>query len=240
MDTVSTTRVRQSFVQSAAVALPPLESGDHLSQKEFHSRYEMMPEDATAELIGGIVYMQSALKRSHGRFHNLLMHWMGSYENYTWGVEAYDNTTTIMGDKSEPQPDGCLIISPERGGQMRFTEDDYLQGAPELIGEIASSSESIDMHGKKRDYELAGVKEYVVVALRAKKIHWFVNRGGAFIEVSCHGDGCYHSEAFPGLWLDTVAFLTLDRQQLLTALGVGLATEEHAQFVAKLRDHQSK
>jgi hypothetical protein len=39
--------------------LPPLVNGDHLDQKTFHERYEAMPPDVRAELIGGIVYMSS-------------------------------------------------------------------------------------------------------------------------------------------------------------------------------------
>lgn len=195
-----------------------------------------MPEDVKAELIGGVVYMQAALKRPHGRAHGLLTYWLRSYETETPGVEAYDNATTIMGDDSEPQPDACLIISPDKGGQMRFTEDEYLQGAPEFIGEIASSSESIDLHGKKLDYQRAGVREYMVVALRQKKIYWFVNREGSFAEVNCEPDGLYHSNSFPGLWLDPDAFLALDGKRLIDALGLGLKTHEHAEFAKKLNE----
>jgi hypothetical protein len=36
-------------------AVPPLENGDRLDQPTFHARYERMPEDFRAELIGGIV-----------------------------------------------------------------------------------------------------------------------------------------------------------------------------------------
>ena len=129
------------------------ETGDHLSQREFHTRYELMPESVKAELIGGIVYMQTSLKRSHGRSHSLLMHWLRYYEDETPGVECYDNATNILSDESEPQPDACLIIVPDKGGQSRFTPDDYLEGAPELVGGVASSLESIDLHSKKRDYE---------------------------------------------------------------------------------------
>lgn len=67
------------------------ETGDHLSQREFHTRYELMPESVKAELIGGIVYMQTSLKRSHGRSHSLLMHWLRYYEDETPGLECYDN-----------------------------------------------------------------------------------------------------------------------------------------------------
>src|SRR5438874_11663194 len=49
--------------------LPPLEQGDHLNQKTFHERYEAMPSHVRAELIGGVVFMPSPLKRPHGRMH---------------------------------------------------------------------------------------------------------------------------------------------------------------------------
>jgi Uma2 family endonuclease len=150
-----------------------LESGDHLDQPTFHARYTAAPEDVKAELIGGVVYMSAALRRPHGRSSGLLLHWLVAYEGETPGVEVYDNTTTILGEDSEPQPDACLIIQPECGGQMRVTEDDYLRGAPELVCEVASSTESYDLHSKKRDYERAGVREYLVIALRQQLLQEF-------------------------------------------------------------------
>ena len=48
-------------------AVAPLENGDHLDQKTFHARYEAMPEDCRAELIGGIVYMASPQKAPHSK-----------------------------------------------------------------------------------------------------------------------------------------------------------------------------
>jgi Uma2 family endonuclease len=218
----------------AGRGLPPLEPGDHLDQKTFHARYEAMPEDVKAELIGGVVYMTAAPRRSHGRCHSLLVHWLGTYEDSTPGVETYDNTTTIMADDSEPQPDACLIIHPDKGGQMRFTGDDYLEGAPEFVGEVASSTESYDLHSKKRDYQLAGVREYLVVALRQQRVFWFVHRDGMHAEAAPEADGCYHSEVFPGLWLDPEALLRLDGRRLMDVLRRGIATEEHANFVQRL------
>jgi Uma2 family endonuclease len=193
-----------------------------------------MPEDVKAELIGGIVFMPAALRRSHGRSSGLLIRWLGTYEDATPGVEVYDNTTTIMGQDSEPQPDACLIICPKHGGQMRYTEDDYLEGGPELIGEVASSTESYDLHSKKRDYERAGVKEYLVVALQQQKVFWFVNRAGKFEAKLPDADGIVRSEVYPGLWLDPQAFLELNGKRLLQVLQNGLATPEHATFVKQL------
>ena len=178
--------------------------------------------------------MQSSLKRAHGRSHSLLMHWLATYEDETPGVETYDNATTIMHGDSEPQPDGCLIITPECGGQTSFTPDDYLQGAPELIGEVASSTESIDLHAKKRDYERAGVKEYIVVALRQQRVVWFAHRHGRFEECAADTDGIHRSQIFPGLWLDPIALLALDGKQVLNVVRAGLATNEHNVFVQQL------
>src|SRR4051794_31403936 len=106
--------------------LPPLEPGDRLDQKTFHARYEAMPPDTRAELIGGTVYMPSPLKPRRGRMHSRVMGWLLDYEDATLGVETYDNTTAILGEESEPQPDAYLIINPESGGQMRYNDDEYL------------------------------------------------------------------------------------------------------------------
>jgi len=214
--------------------LPPLENGDRLDQPTFHARYEAMPANVRAELIGGIVYMSSQLKRPHGRYSVRVIHWLGEYETNTPGTEVLDNTTNILGPDSEPQPDGCLLILPECGGQTWEGKDGYLRGAPELIAEIGSSTESLDLHGKKTDYEKAGVREYLVVALRTHQVFWFVRRRGKFKEHAPGSDGIFRSETFPGLWLDPAALLRRDARRLLAVLRQGLASPEHATFVAKL------
>jgi Uma2 family endonuclease len=193
-----------------------------------------MPEDVRAELIGGIVYMSSPAKRDHGRYTTRVIGWLTDYEESTPGVEALDNTTNILGDDSEAQPDGCLFILPEKGGQTWENSRGYLCGPPELAAEIASSSEAIDLHAKKRDYEKAGVLEYLVVALRQEKVFWFRSRRGKFKEMSPGADGILRSEVFPGLWLDPAALLRRDTKRLAEVLRQGLASPEHAAFVKKL------
>jgi Uma2 family endonuclease len=220
--------------------LPPLQNGDHLDQETFHQRYEAMPPDVRAELIGGIVFMSSPQKPLHGRFHQKLTHWLGEYEDSTEGVEGFVNTTNVMGPDAEPQPDSCLLIVPECGGQTHVGPDGYLRGAPEWIGEISDSSESIDLQRKKIDYEKADVREYVVVAVRTRAVFWFIRRRGKFKEISPDADGILRSEVFPGLWLDPVAFLKRDSKRLLAVLRQGLASPEHAAFVAKLAAKKSK
>src|SRR6202011_2571692 len=112
------------------------------------------------------------------------------------------NSTDILGPENEPEPDACLLILPEHGGQTREDEEGYLKGAPELNAEVSWATESIDLHGKKRDYEKAGVREYVVVALRQNKVFWFVRRRRKLKDLAPGSDGIFRSEVFPGLWLD--------------------------------------
>jgi Uma2 family endonuclease len=234
MPHVAPARIEKKARNGARPAVPRLEIGDHLDQRTFHERYKAMPNDTRFELIGGIVYMASPLHPRHGRMHSLIVHWLGCYEDETPGVEGLDNTSSILGPRSEPQPDACLVILPGKGGQTWETSEGYLAGAPELIVEVASSTESIDLHKKKLDYEQAGVREYVVVAIRQNRVYWFVLRRNKYVELPVGRDGIYRSEMFAGLWLDAAALLHRNRKALRAALQQGLASREHASFVAKL------
>ncbi len=213
---------------------PPLENGDHLDQKTFHERYEAMPPNVRAELIGGIVYMSSPQKPRHGRYHFKLNRWLDEYEEATPGCEGYVNTTQILGNDAEPQPDACLLILPDFGGQTWTDKRGYMAGSPEWLGEISDSTESIDLHAKKKDYEDGGVREYMVAAVRTQQVFRFVRRRGKLKELEPGTDGIFRSEVFPGLWLDPDAFLKRNNKRLLAVLRQGLASPEHAAFVAKL------
>src|SRR5207244_12417420 len=131
------------------------------------------------------------------------------------GTSVPDNATAILGDDIEPQPDATLVIEPGSGGQSSVSEDGYATGPPELIVEVASSSESIDLHAKRRDYEQAGVLEYVVVVLRQRVVRWFVLQEGVYREAHAGEGGVFTSTVFPGLWLHVPALLQLDGQQVI-------------------------
>ena len=214
-------------------AKPTLEPGDHLDQKTFHELYEQTPQDVKAELIEGVVYMPSPLRVQHGDVHGDVMCWLKLYGAQTPAVRAVDNATTILGEFSEPQPDGSLLIRPEHGGQTRIDDKGYLVGAPELIGEVSLSSVAIDLHAKRRDYERAGVREYVVFILREYKVVWFVRGTSGFVPLDPGADGIFRSPLFGGLWLDADAVLRGETAQVQRVLHQGLASPEHAQFLQR-------
>jgi Uma2 family endonuclease len=119
-------------VTSHALTIPPLENGDKLTRHEFERRYHAMPNLKKAELIEGVVYLASPVRaKKHGKPHASIMGWLVAYAAATPGVEALDNTTVRLDADNEPQPDAILRI--EQGGQSRISEDDYVEGAPELL-----------------------------------------------------------------------------------------------------------
>jgi len=220
---------------SPASAVPPLEPGDRLTRDEFERRYEAMPELKKAELIEGVVYMPSPVRaRRHGRPHARIIGWLIYYEACTPGVEVADNATARLDLDNEPQPDGMLYIAPERGGQVRIGPEDYVEAAPELVVEVASSSVSFDLHTKLHVYRRSGVQEYIVWRVLDSRIDWFVLRGGVYEQLAADDHGVVRSERFPGLWLDAAALLQGDLAATLRTLDEGLATAEHAAFVAGL------
>ena len=212
-----------------------LENGDCLSRAEFERRYEAMPHVKKAELIEGIVYVPSPVRHSfHGRPHTHVITWLGQYEAHTPGVEASDNSTVRLDLDNEPQPDALLIIAPERGGQTRLSEDGYIEGAPELVVEVASSSASYDLHAKLRVYRRNGVREYVVWRVLDQQIDWFVLREGQYERLQPDAAGLWRSEGFPGLWLDPAALVRGEMATVLERGRQGLASPEHADFAAQL------
>jgi Uma2 family endonuclease len=214
--------------------LPALEPGDHLDQPTFHARYEASPAHVRAELIEGNVYMPSPVKLPHSDAHGETLHWLFTFRDATQGTRVCVTPTVVLGPRSEPEPDACLLLDPALGGKTTI-KDDYIAGPPELIVEIASSTEAIDLHAKKRDYERAGVREYLVVALRQRQVHWFSLRDGNYVNLEPSADGVLRSEMFPGLWLDAGALLARDSKRLLEVLRQGLDSAEHAAWAAKLR-----
>jgi Uma2 family endonuclease len=221
---------------STTTSVPLLAEGQRLSQAEFHRRYEAMPPETRAELVGGIVYMSSPMTADHGESTPDVTIWLGLYRRRTPGVRQADGATLMLGDYGEPQPDALLRIDPEHGGSCYANEENYLTGPPELIVEVAKSSRPIDLGAKRDDYERAGVREYVVVAITTDEIHWHVRRDDKLVRISPDADGIYRSSVFPGLWLDPGALLRGDLDGLIAMLERGLATSEHAAFVARLAD----
>jgi len=219
-------------VGSRAVA-PRLENGDRLTRAEFERRYLAMPDLKKAELIERMVHMPSPVSRPHATAHADLITWLGAYRAATPGTEIADNATVRLDLDNEPQPDVLLRILPQAGGQTRDSAEDYVEGAPELVAEIASSSASYDLHEKKRAYRRNRVREYLVWLVNEQRLEWWEWREGEYVSLPVER-GVIRSRVFPGLWLEVAALVEGRSADVLARLERGLKSEEHTAFAARL------
>jgi Uma2 family endonuclease len=201
----------------STTASPVLESGDRLARTDFHRRYCARPDIKKAELVEGVVYVASPLRfDAHSEPHADIMLWLGTYRVAHPGVRIGDNATVLLDANHEVQPVACLWRA-ERGGP-RITEEDYVEGAPQLIVEVAASSASYDLHDKMRAYRRNGVREYVVWRTLDGGIDWFRLNEGEYVRVEPDAQGVIESETFPGLRLNVPKMLAGDLAGVLAEL----------------------
>ncbi|KAM3109431.1 Uma2 family endonuclease [Phormidesmis sp. 146-33] len=215
-----------------SIPTPPLESGDRLTRAEFERRYKATPEKLKAELIEGVVYVASPVRTFHGVPHADSVTWLGVYRTATPGVSAADNTTTRLDLDNEPQPDALLRA--EIGGSSTISEDGYIEGAPELVAEIATSSAAIDLGAKQNAYRRNGVQEYLVWQTFENRFSWLRLQAEEFVLIEPDADSMIRSSVFPGLWLNVPALLEGRMIEVLNGLQAGIADPAHQAFVQEL------
>ena len=237
-DVPSMTNALGGAGRPVAEHVPALENGDRLTRCEFERRYAARPDVKKAELIEGIVYMPSPVRLTdHAKPHSAIQGALLVYAAYTPGVSVADNATVRLDLDNEPQPDVLLWIDEDAGGQSRVSGDDYLEGAPELVvevAEVAASSASIDMHTKRNVYRRSGVQEYIVWRTHEKRIDWFELSDSEYRPLPRDRAGIIRSRAFPGLRLAACALLEGDLAGALAELDKGIQSPEHRRFVARL------
>ncbi len=240
MSTQTIDRSKQTLQSAPAVKLPPLNSGDRLSRAEFERRYRANP-DIQAELIEGVVYVSSPIHaKNHADPHFTIIGWLAAYCAAIPDVIGSDNATLRLDLENELQPDVLLRLKPEVGGQVQMTDDDYLEGVPELIVEVSASSASYDLHDKRRAYARNGVPEYLVLLAYEQEVQWFVLREDGYELLEPDANGILRSEIFPGLWLQPAALWAGDLAALLTTLQQGLTSPEQAAFVKLLASRRQE
>jgi Uma2 family endonuclease len=223
-----------------ALNLPPLENGDHLTRSQFERRYEAAVEIRKAELIEGVVYLASPVRADrHSRTQAIIITGLGIYSFATPGIDLLVEATVRLDEDNEPQPDALLRLEPEAGGNSSISADDYIEGAPELIVEVAASSASYDLNDKLNAYRRNGVQEYIVWQRYENQISWFKLEEGRYLPLKPDEQGIIRSEVFPGLWFSVKALCQGNRGELLAILQQGLQSQEHQAFVARLGSFRS-
>ncbi len=156
------------------------------------------------------------------------------YAASTPGIRGCDNATVRLDLDNEPQPDVLLRLESEAGGRSQVSDDEYIEGAPDLVVEVAASSASIDLHDKLRAYRRNGVQEYVVWRTHERQIDWFELAAGEYRVLPADDAGVVHSRVFPGLRLAAGALLKGDLAGALAEVQKGIGSPDHGAFVARL------
>ena len=225
-------------VEKKTVPPPPLKHGEKLTRDEFERRYEAMPHLKKAELIEGVVYMPSPARTDiHSEPHARIMTWLGVYWTATPGVQCADNATVHLDPDNEAQPDALLRI--EAGGTSHLNDKGYIEGAPELIVEIAGTSADYDLHEKLESYLRNGVTEYIVWQTQEGRLDWFHLVNAEYVPMVPDADGLIESQIFPGLRLAVNALMGGDLATVLSELQKGLETAEHAACIRRLLEKRN-
>ena len=169
----------------------------------------------------------------HGMPHTHLVFPLLIYAAATPGLVTGDNSSIRLDLPNMPQPDLYLLALPSYGGQTRVI-DGYVEGAPELIAEVAASSARYDSGDKLEVYRRNGVREYVVWRTYDFQFDFRLLVDGRYERQTADPDGVYRSRVFPGLWFDGPALLAGNLAAIQRTAHLGLASPEHAAFVAKV------
>jgi Uma2 family endonuclease len=194
----------------------PLASGDRLTRAEFHRRNLASPESMRAELVEGVVYVSSPVSGRHGQPHGRIVGWLATYQARHPELQVHVDVSVLLDADNEVQPDAFLLH--EEPGGPRMNAEGYVEGAPQLVVEVAVSSASYDLHDKLRAYRRSGVREYVVWRVQDDAIDWLVLREGAYERVEPDAAGVIESETFPGLRLHVARMLAGDLAGVLAEL----------------------
>ena len=134
------------------------------------------------------------------------------YSAATPGVEGGDNGSIRLDLDNMPQPDAFLLCpAGPTAVRSRFSEDDYVEGAPELVAEVASSSVSyrparqvprLSPQRGPRVHRLAGPATGRSTGSSSEKGNTSACRSAP--------DGLTGARSFPGLWLDPAALIRGD------------------------------
>ncbi len=220
--------------------IPPLQNGDRLTAEEFERRYDAMPDLKKAELINGVVYLSGPVSlEDHGGPHFDTVGWLGVYCVATPGVSGGNNTTLRLPLNNRPQPDVCLIVEPSHGGQVQIVNR-YIVGGPELVVEVAATSVNCELTDKLALYRRNNVREYVVWRVFDRALDWFVLRNGQYERLKQSPESFFKSEILQGLWLDPAALIRGDVARVAQVAQRGIASPEHALFLAHLQQAASQ
>ena len=146
-----------------------------------------LPEDHPSELIDGVIYNMASPALRHQSISGSIYRQLWNYVDAHGGnCTPFIAPTDVRLDRDERTmvvPDVFVICQPD---DDRMDNDKYINGAPDLIIEVMSTStRRKDMFIKLHKYEEAGVREYWIVDPKKEKVIVYIF--GEESDVSLYG-----------------------------------------------------
>lgn len=201
---------RQTVLAPAAEDTPA-----RMSYDEF---LRWVPDGVQAEWVDGEVFIVTT-SACHVRIARLFTMVLQTFVEARGLGEAFPAPfqMRIPSRPSGREPD-VLVLRAEHLDRVKRL---WVEGPADLVVEIISEeSVTIDRVDKLREYQQAGVPEYLIVDGREGRQGFEFYRlvdDGRYLPVTPDGDGRYHSLVLPGLWFDPLWF---SRDPLPTASAV--------------------
>jgi Uma2 family endonuclease len=167
----------------------------------FEQFCDLIHEDQKADLINGVIYMQSPPSILHELVFGLLFHLLDLYvRRKKLGIVIGSRAAARLSEYDGPEPD-IMFISKER---QHLVQHAFVDGAPDLIVEITSPSTAhIDRGIKKQQYAAGGVREYWMIDPIKRTAEFFINHHGQWETIPVTADGVFRSMAVSGFWLNS-------------------------------------
>ncbi len=187
---------------SEMTALPPVLIEERMTHEEY---MKFCDEDTKADLIDGVLIVQSPASIAHERLFQFLSRVIGIYVARKGLGEVLGSHAAVRLASGHTYEPDLLFVARERA---HIIGEDYIDGAPDLVVEILSASTyHYDTGPKRVGYEQAGVRELWLIDPYGPKGTQVLRRDettGTFLAVEPEGEpegNIYRSAVIAGLWL---------------------------------------
>jgi Uma2 family endonuclease len=187
----------------------------------FDEFLDWLTEETKADLIDGVIYMQSPPADAHERIFGFLFGILQPFVvRKKLGVVRGSRTTLKFSEANGTQPDIVFISNASRDRVHPY----FMDGAPEVVVEILSpSTRKLDRGKKMALYAKHGVVEYWQIDPEGQIAEFFQNHNGAWLPVTVSDNDIFHSRAIPGFWLNTQWLFAEDVPDILDTVMTILA-----------------
>lgn len=164
-----------------------------------------------------------------GELASSVSYWLCQYRRSTPCVESLGRVSIFLDPTTEIETTAAMWLTPGADDRPRWQR---CEGVPELLVEVTATVHNKVFRRRLRVYEQSEIHELLVVTGDPRDTALYARENGRFARVSPADDGSYRSRVFPGLWLDPSALFSDEWNEMAACLDRGMATEEHAAFVA--------